>query len=294
MKGVILAGGTGSRMFPITKGISKQLVPVFDKPMIYYPLSTLVEGGVREILIITTPEDQAQFQRLLGDGSPWGIDLKYEVQVRPEGIAQSLLIAQKFIQGDQVALVLGDNIFHGAQFTDVFAQARGVPGAHILGYRVSDPSRYGVLAFGADGEVIRIEEKPLVPPSGFAVPGLYIYDADVVRIAGGLEKSERGEFEISAVNEQYLRAGKLSVHLIDRGAAWLDTGTFESMIQAAEYVRVIEQRQGTKIGCVEEAAWRAGYITDDQLLSAAVELLASGYGAYLRSLVEHKRRAAAE
>jgi glucose-1-phosphate thymidylyltransferase len=282
MRGILLAGGTGSRLWPVTKAVSKQLMPVFDKPMIYYPLSTLVMSGIRQILIITTPEDQDQFRRLLGDGAQWGLELAYAVQPEPAGIAQAFLIGEEFIGAENVALILGDNIFHGAKLSagDDFS------GGQIFAYPVINPGEYGVVEFDADGRVLSIEEKPQKPKSRFVVPGLYFYDADVVKIAAGLQPSARGELEITAVNEEYRQRGQLRVTVLDRGTAWLDTGTFESMVQAAEYVRVIEQRQGDKIGCVEEACWRAGFLSGARLRELAAPLLRSGYGGYLLRLVE--------
>jgi glucose-1-phosphate thymidylyltransferase len=285
MRGIILAGGTGSRLWPITKGVSKQLMPVFDKPMIYYPLSTLVMAGIYEILVITTPEDQDQFQRLLGDGSQWGLDLSYVVQERPEGLAQAFILGEKFIGEESVALVLGDNIFHGVGLGRQLSRFQQPSGGRIFAYPVADPERYGVVEFDEGGKVLSIEEKPARPKSTYVVPGLYFYDADVVQIAEKLEPSERGELEITAVNEEYRKQGRLDVTPLDRGTVWLDTGTFQSMVQASEYVRVIEERQGLKIGCVEEAAWRNGFITDEQLRELAQPLLKSGYGGYLARLL---------
>jgi glucose-1-phosphate thymidylyltransferase len=286
MRGIILAGGTGSRLWPITKAISKQLMPVFDKPMIYYPLSTLVMAGIRDILIITTPDDQAQFQRLLGDGSQVGLDLSYVVQPRPEGIAQAFVLGADFIGTEPAALILGDNIFHG---TGLGRQLRGnttLSGGRVFAYQVANPEAYGVVEFGPDGRVLSIQEKPARPRSSYAVPGLYFYDNDVIDIARGLRPSARGELEITALNEAYLRRGDLHVTVLDRGTAWLDTGTFTSLVQASEFVRVIEERQGLKIGCVEEAAWRAGLIDNGQLRSLAEPLVASGYGTYLLRMLE--------
>lgn len=286
MRGIILAGGTGSRLWPITRAVSKQLMPVFDKPMIYYPLSTLVMAGIRDILIITTPDDQIQFQRLLGDGSALGLRLGYAAQPRPEGIAQAFLVGADFIGTDQVALVLGDNIFHGTGLGRQLRAHTSVKGGRVFAYQVADPTAYGVVEFGADGRVLSIQEKPSVPRSGYAVPGLYFYDNDVVDIVRGLRPSARGELEITAVNEAYLQRGDLHVTVLDRGTAWLDTGTFTSLMQASEFVRVIEERQGLKIGCVEEAAWRAGLIDDRQLRALAEPLIPSGYGRYLLRLLE--------
>jgi glucose-1-phosphate thymidylyltransferase len=289
MRGIILAGGTGSRLWPITKAVSKQLMPVFDKPMIYYPLSTLVMAGMREILIITTPDDQPQFRRLLGDGSQFGLQLSYVVQPRPEGIAQAFLLGAEFIGTEPVALVLGDNIFHGTGLGRQLRANTSSSGGRVFAYQVANPEDYGVVEFGVDGRVLSIQEKPAKPKSGYAVPGLYFYDNSVVEIVRGLRPSSRGELEITAVNEAYLQRGDLHVTVLDRGTAWLDTGTFASLVQASEFVRVIEERQGLKIGCVEEAAWRAGFITDRQLRSLAEPLVRSGYGTYLLRLLEVER-----
>jgi glucose-1-phosphate thymidylyltransferase len=265
--------------------MSKQLMPIFDKPMIYYPLTTLVSAGIREILVITTPEDQPQFERLLGDGSRYGLSLSYAVQPKPDGIAQAFRIGADFIGDQPVALILGDNIFHGVGLGRQLSRFEHPAGGRIFAYPVADPERYGVVEFDASGKVLSIEEKPERPKSTYVVPGLYFYDADVVRIAEKLEPSARGELEITAVNEEYRREGRLDVTLLDRGTVWLDTGTFQSMVQASEYVRVIEERQGLKIGCVEEAAWRLGFIDDDKLLELAQPLLKSGYGGYLTRLL---------
>ena len=286
MRGILLAGGTGSRLWPITQAVSKQLMPIYDKPMVYYPLTTLVMAGVREVLVITTPEDATQFQRLLGDGGQWGMSITYATQPRPEGIAQAFVIGADFIGDDPVALILGDNIFHGVGLGRQLAEHGPMDGGRIFAYQVANPSEYGVVDFASDGRVLSIEEKPQQPKSRFAVPGLYFYDNQVVSIAANLKPSDRGELEITAVNDAYLRAGKLSVTVLDRGTAWLDTGTFSSMMQAAEFVRVIEERQGLKIGCVEEAAWRAGYIDDAQMRRLAEPLTKSGYGTYLQNLAD--------
>ncbi|TDC36591.1 glucose-1-phosphate thymidylyltransferase [Micromonospora sp. 15K316] len=286
MRGILLAGGTGSRLWPITRAVSKQLMPVFDKPMVYYPLSTLVMSGVREILVITTPEDQGQFQRLLGDGSQWGLRLEYVTQARPEGIAQAFVLGADFIGDESVALILGDNIFYGVGLGRQLAADGDPVGGRVFAYPVADPTAYGVVEFDVDGRVLSIEEKPEKPKSRYAVPGLYFYDNRVVEIARHLSPSDRGELEITAVNEAYLKAGELSVTVLDRGTAWLDTGTFAAMMQAAEFVRVIEERQGMKIGCVEEVAWRAGLIDDEQLRELAEPLTKSGYGDYLLGLVD--------
>jgi glucose-1-phosphate thymidylyltransferase len=288
MRGIILAGGSGTRLWPITKGISKQLMPIFDKPMIYYPLSTLMMAGIDEILIITTPEYNDQFKSLLGDGSDLGIQIQYAVQPSPDGLAQAFIIGEEFIGTDSVALVLGDNIFHGAALGSALRAHDDIDGGVIFAYHVSNPSAYGVVEFDDQMVAVSIEEKPVHPKSGYAVPGLYFYDNSVVEVAKSIEPSARGELEISTINERFLQAGKLQVQVLDRGTAWLDTGTFESMMQASEYVRVIEDRQGHKIGCIEEIAWRAGWIDDAQLALLAAPLVKSGYGRYLTGLLEAK------
>jgi glucose-1-phosphate thymidylyltransferase len=285
MKGIILAGGSGTRLWPITKGISKQLMPIYDKPMVYYPLSTLMMAGINEILIITTPEYNEQFKALFGDGSALGIRLEYAVQPSPDGLAQAFIIGEDFIGEDSVALVLGDNIFHGTGLGSSLRGNSAVDGATIFAYHVANPTAYGVVEFDDDFTAVSIEEKPEVPKSNYAVPGLYFYDNKVVEIAKTIQPSARGELEISTVNERYLEAGALHVQVLDRGTAWLDTGTFESMMQASEYVRVIEDRQGFKVGCIEEIAWRAGWIDDAQLAELAAPLVKSGYGRYLQSLL---------
>ncbi|MBO1767545.1 glucose-1-phosphate thymidylyltransferase RfbA [Allobranchiibius sp. GilTou38] len=286
MKGIILAGGSGTRLHPITRAISKQLMPIYDKPMVYYPLATLMMAGVRDVLIITTPHDSEQFSRLLGDGSQWGISLTYAVQPRPEGLAQAFVIGADFIAGDSVALVLGDNIFFGSGLGRRLRDQADPDGARIFAYHVPDPSAYGVVEFDADGLVLSIEEKPKVPKSRYIVPGLYFYDNDVVEIARGLRPSARGELEITTINEAYLRAGKLTVTTLPRGTAWFDTGTFEAMMSAAQFVHAVEAQQGLKIGCVEEIAWRAGWIGDEELMRLGDGLTKSGYGEYLTALVE--------
>ncbi|WP_405880033.1 glucose-1-phosphate thymidylyltransferase RfbA [Streptomyces sp. NBC_01384] len=289
MRGILLAGGTGSRLWPLTRSVSKQLLPVFDKPMVYYPLSTLVMAGVREILIITTPEDQHQFRRLLGDGSQLGLRLEYVAQERPEGIAHAFVLGADFIDNEPVALILGDNIFHGSGLGSRLARHDDLKGGRVFAYQVANPSAYGVVEFDELGQALSIEEKPARPRSRYAVPGLYFYDNHVVDIARGLRPSVRGELEITDLNRVYLEAGALHVTRLDRGTAWLDTGTFNSMVQASEFVRVIEERQGFKVGCVEEAVWRAGLIDDDRLRKLAQPLLKSGYGNYLLGLLEDSR-----
>ncbi|MFD1467480.1 glucose-1-phosphate thymidylyltransferase RfbA [Hymenobacter caeli] len=286
MKGIILAGGSGTRLHPLTLAVSKQLMPVYDKPMIYYPLSILLMAGIREVLIITTPHDQAQFQKLLGDGKSLGCDFQYVVQAVPNGLAQAFVLGADFIGQDSVALVLGDNIFYGAGLEELLKSNSHPDGGVVYAYHVHDPERYGVVEFDADKKALSIEEKPAQPKSNYAVPGLYFYDNSVVEIAKNLEMSPRGEYEITDVNKEYLRRGKLKVGILSRGTAWLDTGTFESLMQAGEYVRVIEQRQGLKVGAIEEVAYRQGFITADELRALALPLRKSGYGDYLMNLPE--------
>ncbi|MFJ4656191.1 glucose-1-phosphate thymidylyltransferase RfbA [Nocardia sp. NPDC088792] len=288
MRGIILAGGTGSRLHPITRGVSKQLVPVYDKPMVYYPLSTLMLAGIRDILVITTPEDSAAFTRLLGDGSRFGVSISYVVQPEPDGLARAFVLGADHIGNDSAALVLGDNIFHGPGLGTQLQRFRDLDGGSVFAYRVSDPSAYGVVEF-AGGKAISIEEKPKQPRSNYAIPGLYFYDNDVVDIARDLKPSDRGEYEITDINRTYLEQGRLQVQVLRRGTAWLDTGTFDSLLDAANYVRTVEQRQGLKIGVPEEVAWRLGFIGDEQLHDLAQPLVRSGYGRYLLDLLEHGR-----
>lgn len=281
MKGIILAGGSGTRLYPLTLAVSKQLMPVYDKPMIYYPLSTLLLAGIREILIISTPHDMPGFKKLLGDGSQIGCSFSYQIQEIPNGLAQAFVLGEKFVGNDKVALVLGDNIFYGKGFGNILRENTDIDGGLVYAYHVRDPERYGVVEFDDQGRVLSIEEKPKQPKSNYAVPGLYFYDNDVIEISKNLKPSARGEYEITDVNREYLLRGKLKVQRMDRGTAWLDTGTFLSLMQAGQYVQVIEERQGLKIGCIEEIAWRMGFISDAQLEQVAQPLVNSGYGRYL-------------
>jgi glucose-1-phosphate thymidylyltransferase len=288
MRGIILAGGSGTRLYPITMGVSKQLLPVYDKPMIYYPLSTLMMAGIRDIQVITTVPDAAAFERILGDGSQFGINISYAVQSHPEGLAQAFVISAGHIGSDSVALALGDNIFYGPGLGTNLRRHQELSGGAIFAYWVANPSAYGVVDFGADGIALSIEEKPATPKSNYAVPGLYFYDNDVIEIARGLKPSARGEYEITDINRTYLNQGRLAVEVLARGTAWLDTGTFDSLADAGDYVRTLERRQGLKVSVPEEVAWRMGFIDDDQLANRAKSLLKSGYGAYLLQLLERR------
>jgi glucose-1-phosphate thymidylyltransferase len=289
MRGIILAGGSGTRLHPITLGVSKQLVPVYDKPMIYYPLSTLMLAGIRDVLVITTPHEAAGFERLLGDGSQYGIDLTYAQQPSPDGLAQAFTIGADFIGGEASALVLGDNLFYGPGFGRQLARFQDIEGAAVFAYWVSDPTAYGVVEFDAQGKALSLEEKPAKPRSSYAIPGLYFYDNDVIEIAKGLKPSARGEYEITDVNRAYLEQGRLSVQVLERGFAWLDTGTFDSLNDASNFIQTVEHRQGLKIGCPEEVAWRKGFLTDDELRARGEALTKSGYGDYLLQLLESVR-----
>lgn len=289
MKGIILAGGSGTRLYPITKGISKQLMPIYDKPMIYYPLSTLMEAGIRDILVITTPHDQEQFIRLLGDGSQWGINLHYKIQPEPRGLADAYIVGEEFIGNDKVAMILGDNIFHGSELGKALSKHTEVDGGTVFAYQVADPERYGIVEFDKDMNAISVEEKPTNPKSNYSLVGLYFFDNDVVDIAKNLQPSPRGEIEITTgVMAEYLKRDKLKVEILDRGSAWLDTGTFASMMDASNFVQIMEDRTSLKLGCVEEVAWRQGFITDEQLEKLAEPLNKSGYGKYLLALAHAK------
>jgi glucose-1-phosphate thymidylyltransferase len=285
MKGIVLAGGTGSRLWPITRGVSKQLIPIYDKPLVHYPISTLMFAGIREILIITTPTDQGAFRRLFGNGESLGLSISYDVQKEPNGLAEAFLIGEKFIGNEKVALVLGDNIFYGAGLGNQLSQLVNVEGAQIFAYKVKDPERYGVVEFDKDGKVLSIEEKPNKPKTSYAIPGLYFYDNSIIEIAKSITPSARGELEITSINQIYLLAGKLQATKLERGTAWLDTGTFETLNSAAAFIQIIEERQGQKVSCLEEVAWRNGWISDSDLISLADEYKSSPFASYLRGLL---------
>jgi glucose-1-phosphate thymidylyltransferase len=287
MKGIVLAGGTGSRLFPLTTVLSKQLLPVYDKPMIYYPLATLMAAGLKEILVIVTPRDETAFRALLGDGSQWGMHIEYVVQLKPEGLAQAFILAENFLQGQKAALVLGDNIFHGVGLGTQLRALTAPVGGVVFAYQVADPSEYGVIEFDEHGKVVSIEEKPKVPKSNYAIPGLYFFDQNVVEIAKNVVPSSRGELEITSVMLEYLNRGELQVEVLPRGTAWLDTGTFNTLHEAGTYVRIIQERQGAQVGCIEEIAWRNGWINDAQLQLLSEKMASSGYGTYLRRLLAH-------
>jgi len=285
MKGIVLAGGSGTRLYPITLAVSKQLMPVYDKPMVYYPLSTLINAGIREILIISTPQDTPKFEQLLGDGSQIGCSFSYKVQQEPRGLADAFIVGADFIDSDKVAMILGDNIFYGSHLDQTIKECTDPDGGIIFGYQVTDPNRYGIVEFDGNNNVLSIEEKPVNPKSNYAIPGLYFYDNEVVEIAKAVRPSARGEIEITEIHNAYLRKGKLKVNLLDRGTAWLDTGTFDSLHQAAQFVQVLEARQGFKVGCIEEAAYRQDFISKEQLQQLAEPLQKSGYGQYLMSII---------
>jgi len=286
MKGIVLAGGTGSRLWPVTRGVSKQLLPIYDKPLVHYPISTLMLAGIREILIVTTPHDAESFKRLLGDGSKFAVNFEYQIQSRPEGIAQAFLIGENFLNGDKTALILGDNLFHGGGLGTQLTKLQSVIGAQIFAYKVKDPERYGVVEFNDSGKVISLEEKPANPKSSYAVPGLYFYDEQIVNIAKQIKPSARGELEITSINKAYLERNSLNVSVLERGTAWLDTGTFESMNAASNFIQIIEERQGMKVSCLEEVAWRNGWLSNEELVQRADEYKSSPFADYLRGLLD--------